>query len=55
MSQKVMRMVLHFCTFADLTFRFSMTHGEVNPVTKFKALKCKIKGNASQLGDRVIL
>ena len=22
MSQKVMRMVLHFCTFANLTFRF---------------------------------
>ena len=31
--------LLHFCTFADLTFMFSVSHGEVILTTKSEAFK----------------
>ena len=31
-SEEIRASLLHFCTFADLTFRFSVRHGEVDPV-----------------------
>jgi len=43
-SEEIRASLLHFCTFADLTFRFSVRHGEVDPVRGSgfsKMQKCK--------------